>query len=119
MVSNGETASAEEQRSGRLWISVAEPVRLRDYFLRLGAKAEIVEGASGPLVHVQSADFEIAEFLDSWVAINQTQASIVQHQLVTLTHRPGAAAPPPPPPGDPLAVTRHDRASETCCSPRG
>ena len=99
MVSNGETASAEEQRSGRLWISVAEPVRLRDYFLRLGAKAEIVEGASGPLVHVQSADFEIAEFLDSWVAINQTEASIMQQQ-VTLTHRLGAPVPVRPRLGD-------------------
>ena len=99
MLSSGEAASAEEQRGGHLWVSAAEPVRLRDYFLRLGAHAEIVESASGPLVHVESADFEIEEFLDSWVAINQTEASIVQQQ-VQLTHRLGAPAPSRPRLGD-------------------
>ncbi len=90
-----------------MWISVAEPVRLRDYFLRLGATAEIVEGASGPLVHVESADFEIAEFLDSWVAINQTEASVINQteasimqQQVTLTQRLGAPVPVRPRLGD-------------------
>ncbi|MGZ6652486.1 MAG: GspE/PulE/PilB domain-containing protein [Solirubrobacteraceae bacterium] len=100
MLSSGESAATEERAGGRMRISVAEPVRLRDYFLRLGAHAEIVEGASGPLVHVESADFEIEEFLDSWVAINQTQASIVQQQVVTLTSRLGAAAPSRPRLGD-------------------
>jgi hypothetical protein len=61
--------------------------------IALGARAEIVESASGPLVHVESVDFEVEEFLDSWVAINQTQAAIVQQQ-VTLTRRLDARSAP-------------------------
>jgi hypothetical protein len=100
VLSSGEAASTEEQLGRRLWISVAEPVRLRDYFLRLGAHAKIVESAAGPLVHVESGpDFEIEEFLDSWVAINKTHASIMQ-QLVPATHRLGAPAPSRPRLGD-------------------
>ena len=72
---------------------MSEPARLRDYFLRLGAHAEVVEGASGPLVQVESADLEIEEFLDSWVAINGIAASIMQ-QPVTLTRRLGAVPAP-------------------------
>ncbi len=88
MLSSGQAASTQE-RGGCLWISVSEPVRLRDYFLRLGANAEVVEGASGPLVQVESADLEVEAFLDSWVAVNAIAASIIE-QPVTLTRQLGA-----------------------------
>ena len=100
MLSSGEAAATEERTHGPIWIRVAEPVRLRDYFLRLGAHSEIVESASGPLVHVERADFEIEEFLDSWVAINQTQASIMRQQRVTLTSHLDAVVPSRPRLGD-------------------
>ena len=100
MLSSGEAAASEERAHGPIWISVTEPVRLRDYFLRLGAHAAIVESASGPLVHVESADFEIEEFLDSWVAINQTAASIMRQRQVTLTSPSVAVVPSRPRLGD-------------------
>jgi hypothetical protein len=99
MLASDETASTEEQGGGHLWISSAEPVQLRDYFLRLGAHAEIIDGASGPLVRVESADLEIEAFLDSWVAINQTEASMMQEQVM-LPGRLGVVAPSRPRLGD-------------------
>lgn len=82
MLSSGQAASTQK-RGGCLWISVSEPVRLRDYFLRLGANAEVVEGASGPLVQVESTDLEVEAFLDSWVAVNGIAASIIEQPVTT------------------------------------
>jgi hypothetical protein len=82
MLSSGQAPSPQES-GGCVWISVSEPVRLRDYFRRLGARAEVVEGASGPLVQVESADREIEAFLDSWVAVNGIAASIMQQPVTT------------------------------------
>jgi hypothetical protein len=67
-------------RAGTKWITSAEPVRLRDYFLRLGTHAEIIESPSGPLVLVESADLEIEPYLNSWVTINQIDASIMERR---------------------------------------
>jgi Type II secretion system (T2SS), protein E, N-terminal domain len=99
MLFSGEAASPEERRARRVWIAVAEPVRLRDYFLRLGARAEIVDGPRG-LVSVESADLEIEEFLDSWVAITRTEASIVQRPVPPTAPLGRASAPPRPRLGD-------------------
>ncbi len=103
MLSSGEAASTEKRGSGNVVITVAEPAQLRDYFLRLGVRAEIVESANGPLVSVQSADLEIEGFLESWVVINQTEASIIQHQA-PLTAPLGAVVPSRPRLGDLLLV---------------
>jgi hypothetical protein len=103
VLSSGEAASTEKRGSGHVSITVAEPVRLRDYFLRLGLRAEIVGSAHGPLVHVESADLEIEGFLDSWVAINRTEASIMRRQ-VPLTAPLGTAAPSRPRLGDLLVA---------------
>ena len=61
-----------------MWIGVAEPVRLRDYFLRLGAQAEIVASDGGAVVLVESDDPEIEAYLESWTAINDIQASVTR-----------------------------------------
>ena len=95
MLLSSGAISTEEREGARLWISSAEPVRLRDYFFRLGAHAEIVESLSGPLVLVQSADLEIEAYLTSWVAINETEASIMEQQM-TLARHLGEAAPSRP-----------------------
>jgi hypothetical protein len=69
------SSSEVEQARRGVWIRVAEPVRLRDYFLRLGAHAKIVDDAGHLIVLVESADLEIEAYLDSWAAINQTAVS--------------------------------------------
>jgi hypothetical protein len=50
-------------------IRVSEPVRLRDYFLRLGAKAEILEDG---LVAVELVDDDssIEDYLQNWSTVN-------------------------------------------------
>ncbi len=75
-----------EARAGTKWITSAEPVRLRDYFLRLGTRAEIIESPSGPLVLVESAELEIEAYLNSWVTINQINASIVERRTTFPRH---------------------------------
>ncbi len=72
-----------EARAGTKWITSAEPVRLRDYFLRLGTRAEIIESPSGPLVLVESADLEIEAYLNSWITINQIDASITEQRATS------------------------------------
>ncbi len=66
-------------------ILVSEPDRLRDYFLRLGADASVVDGST---VRVELAlgpgDETIADHLQHWVAANGIDARIAA---------PGAAAP--------------------------
>ncbi len=60
-----------------LHIRVTEPERLRDYFLRLGANAEIVgEGARQVVVVTSGERDDVAAYLASWTAINGVDASI-------------------------------------------
>jgi Type II secretion system (T2SS), protein E, N-terminal domain len=62
-----------------LQIRVTEPERLRDYFLRLGANAEIVgKGASQVVVITSGERDDVAAYLASWTAINGIDASIAQ-----------------------------------------
>jgi hypothetical protein len=61
-----------------MWIDVAEPVRLRDYFLRLGAHAEIVANDGGAVVLVESDDPETEDYLENWITINHIQASVTR-----------------------------------------
>jgi hypothetical protein len=61
-----------------MWIDVAEPVRLRDYFLRLRAQSEIVGSHSGAVVYVESDDPEIEAYLDNWTTINDIQTSVAR-----------------------------------------
>jgi hypothetical protein len=78
LLSVERTVASVGEADGRLWIGVAEPVRLRDYFLRLGAHAEIVASDSGPVVLVESDDPEIEAYLDNWTTINDMQASVTR-----------------------------------------
>lgn len=78
MFSGGEAVSTVERAGGRFWIRVAEPVRLRDYFLRLGTHAEIVAGDGEAVVIVESNDPDIEAYLETWTSINQTEASVTQ-----------------------------------------
>jgi hypothetical protein len=53
-------------------VAVSEPERLRDYFRRLGARAEVVDG----YVHVELLDSQhhkntIAEYLQFWLAATE------------------------------------------------
>ena len=48
MLSINETVSPPVNAGKRLWIYVSEPLRLRDFFRRLGAHAEIVASAGDP-----------------------------------------------------------------------
>jgi Type II secretion system (T2SS), protein E, N-terminal domain len=60
-----------------LHIRVTEPERLRDYFLRLGASAEVVGQGDHQVVLITSGDREhVAAYLASWTAINGIDASI-------------------------------------------
>ena len=84
------SSSEVEQARGGVWIHVADPVRLRDYFLRLGAHAKIVDDAGHLIVLVESADMEIEAYLDSWAAINQTAASTTKKPAPPSVPRLGA-----------------------------
>ena len=98
MKSSSEAAPAEA-RAGTVWITSAEPVRLRDYFLRLGAHAEMVESPSGHLVMVESADLDLVAYLNSWVTINEIDASIMERRT-TLHRHSGETSRPRPRLGD-------------------
>ena len=78
MLSVEKTVAPAEEAGGRMWIGVAEPARLRDYFLRLGAHAEIVPSDSGAVVLVESDDPEIEAYLENWTTINDMQASVTR-----------------------------------------
>lgn len=69
-------------------IAVADPVRLRDYFLRLGAGAEV----AGTVLTVeldkqQGHEMTIGEYLQAWVDVNGIPATIQPYA-------PPAVAPP-------------------------
>ena len=60
-----------------LYIRVTEPVRLRDYFLRLGANAEIVSDTAGQVVVItREEDDDVEAYLASWSAINGIEAKV-------------------------------------------
>ena len=59
-----------------LRIHVPEPVRLRDYFLRLGAFAEIVTDGAVPVVLVHGDDLNIKGYLETWATVNSTEVSV-------------------------------------------
>jgi len=58
----------------RIW--TAEPVRLRDYFRRLGADAEIVASANASHVVVTKSEVDVDEQVASWSAINGIAATV-------------------------------------------
>jgi hypothetical protein len=83
VLSGDEAVSPPERAAKRLWIHLSEPVRLRDYFRRLGARAEIVAsggGSVGVVVFVESADLEIDAYLESWTTINNTEVSVTRER---------------------------------------
>jgi MshEN domain len=58
-------------------IAVADPVRLRDYFLRLGANAEIVGTVvTVALTEQQGHETTIREYLQAWADVNGIPATI-------------------------------------------
>ena len=58
-------------------IAVAEPARLRDYFLRLGAKAELIENCVlVELTDAQEHEASIEDYLRAWVDVNRLPATL-------------------------------------------
>jgi hypothetical protein len=99
LLSIDETVSLPEIAGKRLWIQVSEPVRLRDYFRRLGVRAEIVASAGRDLVFVESADLELDTYLESWTTINRTKVSVTR-EGASLVPAFGHVSPPRPRLGD-------------------
>jgi Type II secretion system (T2SS), protein E, N-terminal domain len=93
LLSVEEAVASADDAGGRMWIGVAEPVRLRDYFLRLGARAEIVASDSGVVVLVESDDLDVTAYLDNWTTINGIQASVTR----TPARKPSAIGQVPSP----------------------
>jgi hypothetical protein len=58
-------------------VRVSEPVRLRDYFRRLGAKAEILEDGLVS-VELEDDDSSIEDYLESWSTVNGISAVFEQ-----------------------------------------
>jgi len=58
--------------SWRIWVS--EPNRLRDYFRRLGARAEIVGGDHVDVVLAADDDSTVDAYLGPWMTINNIRA---------------------------------------------
>ena len=95
MLPINETVALPESGGKRLWIHVSEPVRLRDYFRRLGVHAEIVASAGRDVVFVESADLDLDAYLESWTTINETQVSVAREgaTLVPAVGQVSAARP--------------------------
>jgi hypothetical protein len=71
-------------------IAVADPVRLRDYFLRLGAHAEIVgDAVAVALTEEQRHESTIAEYVQAWVDVTRLPA------VIHPSSAPSPAAAPP------------------------
>jgi hypothetical protein len=76
-----------------LRIRTTEPVRLRDYFRRLGADAEIVANGNGSYVVVTESEVDIDSHVASWARINGLEATVDQQPKparVTDLRRPRA-----------------------------
>jgi MshEN domain len=99
LLSTNETVSPRENADKRLWIHVSEPVRLRDYFRRLGAHAEVVASGGRDVVYVESADLELAAYLESWTTINNAKVSVTR-ESATLMPAVGRVSPARPRLGD-------------------
>ena len=93
MLIGNETVSPPEHAARRLWIHASEPVRLRDYFRRLGAHAEIVGSGGADFVFVESADPEIEAYLENWTTINNAEVSVTWERATlppAASHAPAA-----------------------------
>ena len=69
----GETSWPPTTARNRVTIRVSEPVRLRDYYRRLGAKAEVVDGE---WVRVEGDRQAIELYLRSWSSINAIETEV-------------------------------------------
>ena len=85
MLSINETVSPPVNAGKRLWIYVSEPVRLRDFFRRLGAHAEIVASAGRDVVFVESTDLDLDTHLESWTTINNAQVSVTRESATPVS----------------------------------
>ena len=90
MFDQGETASPPAATRDRVAIRVSEPVRLRDYYRRLGAEAEVVDGE---WVRVEGDRYAIEYYLQSWSSINEIEATIAPAPIVGLPVACESAAP--------------------------
>ena len=83
------------ENTGEVWrIRVSEPTRLRDYFLRLGARAEIVGARCVDVVLGEDDDSTVDAYLGSWMTINNIPAlaepmTVVAHPASTSRVRLG------------------------------
>jgi hypothetical protein len=79
-------------------ISVSEPQRLRDYFLRLGARAAVVDAGSIRVVLDRpNAGRTVSEHLRPWVAANGVRATIETDTATPAGAQPPVSEPAPPP----------------------
>jgi len=86
----GETAWPPAVVRDRVGIRVSEPVRLRDYYRRLGAEAEVIDGE---WVRVEGDRHAIQQYLQSWSSINQIAATIAPAPVVGVPVACASAAP--------------------------
>jgi len=86
----GETARPPAAAHGRVTIRVSEPVRLRDYYRRLGAQAEIIDGK---WVQVEGGRDAIKVYLRSWSSINKIEATLETPPAVVAPTVSGFPAP--------------------------
>lgn len=89
-------------------ILVSEPDRLRDYFLRLGARATVVDAGS-VLVALDrpNSGRTVSEYLRGWVALNRVVATIAPAPAPDPAVAPEPApAPEPPPAPEPAPAPR-------------
>jgi MshEN domain len=73
-------AAAERNDDGRRRIRVSETTRMRDYFLRLGAKAEIVESNVVAVELAEDDDGNVEEYVRTWSTINGIEAVPENHE---------------------------------------
>jgi hypothetical protein len=86
----GEAARPPAAAHGRVTIRVSEPVRLRDYYRRLGAEAEIIDDES---VRVEGDRDAIEVYLRSWSSINKVEAALETVPAVSVRAVGGSAVP--------------------------
>jgi hypothetical protein len=73
-------AAAERGDEGTRRVRVSETIRMRDYFRRLGAKAEIVESNVVAVDLAEDDDGNVEEYVRSWSTINGIEAVLENPQ---------------------------------------
>jgi hypothetical protein len=89
-----EVPAPADDRSARIFVD-GDPTRLRDYFLRLGARSVIGPDGSIEVALDPDDDGTIADYLSSWIKINSTGADI--QDAARKPEDPISIAPPPMP----------------------